>query len=141
VAEHGKSESPTTASVRVASVQLPSSHLNQAAADELVTCVQTFADELYAEASRLEAGQNLTGGQPEITSSMVRFASQSLRHGFVGPRRSGWGVILIGGQATATAILGLSMTALDSSEGQIAFALSLGAALFCAVMLWLRWGE
>jgi hypothetical protein len=52
--------------------------------------VERYADDVLKEAGRLEAAASGAGGDPEITSSMVRDADLLLRRGYRKPPRNRW---------------------------------------------------
>ncbi len=63
-------------------------HLNQPAEAQTIAALKRYADDLLAEASRLEAVLKTTSGNPEITSSMIKDADLLLRRGYRKPRKS-----------------------------------------------------
>lgn len=73
-------------------------HLNQPAEAQTIAALKRYADDLLAEASRLEAVLKTTSGNPEITSSMIKDADLLLRRGYRKPRKSR---LLIGSQIIA----------------------------------------
>lgn len=53
---------------------------NEQAKQELKTSIENFAEDLIAEANRIEATVNSTAQGPEITSTIVRDAKVFIRH-------------------------------------------------------------
>lgn len=56
--------------------------------------VLKYAEDLCKEAGRLEDTARTSGGDPEITSSMVRDADLLLRRGYRQPRLRGWSIVM-----------------------------------------------
>src|SRR5260221_14334217 len=72
-------------------VKLPDNaakHLKAQAESAYQVALETFADDLLKEASRLEAAAKGTSGDPEITSTMVNDANILLRRAYARPRKS-----------------------------------------------------
>jgi hypothetical protein len=70
--------------------QLPADadkHLSGRAAKEFGDAISKYADDLLKETNRLEATAKSTGGDPEITSNMVKDADLLLRRGWVRPKK------------------------------------------------------
>jgi hypothetical protein len=74
-------------------------HLKERAAAEYRGAVERYAVDLLKEASRLEAANKGTSGDPEITSTMVKDADILLRRGYARPSKK---PLLIGAQLVAT---------------------------------------
>lgn len=74
-------------------------HLKERAAAEYRDAVERYAGDLLKEASRLEAANKGTSGDPEITSTMVKDADILLRRGYARPSKKPF---LIGAQLVAT---------------------------------------
>ena len=68
-------------------------YLNPQAVTESHNRLQTYAEDLLREAGRLETVSSTTGGDPEITSSMVADADLLLRRGYRQVPRN-WGLTL-----------------------------------------------
>lgn len=60
---------------------------NDQAKQELKVSVDTFSDDLIAEANRIESSINSTSQGPEITSSIVRDAKVLIRHKISRPKK------------------------------------------------------
>lgn len=67
---------------------------NDQAKQELKVSVETFSDDLIAEANRIESSINSTSQGPEITSSIVRDAKVLIRHKISKPKKNIWSIIL-----------------------------------------------
>ena len=65
-------------------------YLNGPAQVQMQKHVENYIDELLNEASRLEAAQRTTGGDPEINSSMVNDAAHMMSRGYQKHRKPGW---------------------------------------------------
>lgn len=63
-------------------------YLNEPAKKELHVSTKRYVIEILEEADRLEAAHNDAGGNPEITSTMIRDAIIVLRRGYKKPRPS-----------------------------------------------------
>lgn len=75
-------------SLQVTVVDESTRYLNAPAEAEIEKRINQYAMDLLREAGRLEAAVNATGGNPEITSTMIADADLLLRRGFRKPRRS-----------------------------------------------------
>ena len=60
---------------------------NTPARTELKKATLQFADDLLAEANRIDAGRNPAAGTPQVTSGMVLEAALLVRRGLVRPRK------------------------------------------------------
>lgn len=67
---------------------------NDQAKNELKSSIETFAEDLIAEANRIESTVNSTAQGPEITSSIVRDAKVLIRHKISRPQKNIWLIIL-----------------------------------------------
>ncbi len=67
---------------------------NDQAKHELKVSVETFSDDLIAEANRIESSINSTSQGPEITSSIVRDAKVLIRHKISKPKKNIWFILL-----------------------------------------------
>jgi len=65
--------------------------LNPQAQAALTEATGRYAADLLAEAGRLEAVVNTSGGSPELTSSMIQDADLLLRRGYWKPKKT-WGI-------------------------------------------------
>lgn len=65
-------------------------YLNKPAREHMRKHVEGYIDKLLNEASRLEAAQRTTGGDPEINSSMINDAEHLMSHGYQKHRKPGW---------------------------------------------------
>ena len=74
-------------------------YLNERATGEFRGAVERYSSDLLREASRLEATAKSTGGDPEITSTMVKDADILLRRGYARPAKN---PLLIASQLLAT---------------------------------------
>jgi hypothetical protein len=74
-------------------------YLKERAANEYQMAVERYAADLLKEAGRLEAVAKSTGGDPEITSSMVKDADTLLRRGYARPSKK---PLLIAAQLIST---------------------------------------
>lgn len=82
-------------------------HFNPHAIAIAQASVGKYADDLCKEAGRLEAALRTTGGDPEITSSMVRDADLLLRRGYRQPRLGVWTITAKVGAPVAGFLTGL----------------------------------
>jgi hypothetical protein len=80
---------------------------NDQAKQELKTSVETFSDDLIAEANRIESSINSTSQGPEITSSIVRDAKVLIRHKISKPKRNIYSVILKIGASVLSLVAGI----------------------------------
>jgi hypothetical protein len=99
--------------------------------------VLKFADDLCKEAGRLEAAARTTGGDPEITSSMVRDADLLLRRGYRQPRLRGWMVTARVAAPVAGFVTGLlaDLQKLKDPEWLIAFIVLLAITITVTVLV------
>jgi len=79
-------------------------HLNVQAHERLQGALSQYADDLLAEAGRLEANMNAGSGTPQITSAMVRDAELLLRRGLTRPAQH-WSLRLLKIVSTASAVI------------------------------------
>lgn len=111
-------------------------YLNQPAKDELKTSVREYIDELLDEATRLEAANNTSGGNPQITSSMISDAELLLRRGYKKPKKSTWIKIIQILSSVSAAIFGVMFDYEKVQEPTfivlllLVFAVALGTTIF-----------
>lgn len=65
-------------------------HLNDPAQQQLQRQVEHYIDQLLEEASRLEAGQRTTEGDPEVNSSMVKDAAHLISRSYQRHKKPAW---------------------------------------------------
>lgn len=70
-----------------------SKYLNKPARDELSKVSNYFINEVLQEASRIEATENSTGRDPEITSSMIKEAAHFIKKGYKRNKKPKWYII------------------------------------------------
>lgn len=80
---------------------------NDQAKQELKVSVETFSDDLIAEANRIESSINSTSQGPEITSSIVRDAKVLIRHKISKPKKNVWSIILKIGASVLSLVAGI----------------------------------
>lgn len=80
---------------------------NDQAKQELKSSIETFSDDLIAEANRIESSVNSTSQGPEITSSNVRDAKVLIRHKISKPKRNPWSILLKIGASVLSLVAGI----------------------------------
>lgn len=80
---------------------------NDQAKQELKTSIETFSDDLIAEANRIESSVNSTSQGPEITSSIVRDAKVLIRHKISKPKRNTLSILLKIGASVLSLVAGI----------------------------------
>lgn len=111
-------------------------YLNQPAKDELKTSVREYIDELLDEATRLEAANNTSGGNPQIISSMISDAELLLRRGYKKPKKSAWIKIIQILSSVSAAVFGVMFDYEKVQEPTfivlllLVFAVALGTTIF-----------
>lgn len=80
---------------------------NDQAKQELKSSIETFSDDLIAEANRIESSLNSTSKGPEITSSIVRDAKVLIRHKISKPQKNGWSILLKIGSSVLSLLVGI----------------------------------
>ncbi len=80
---------------------------NDQAKQELKTSIETFSDDLIAEANRIESSVNSTSQGPEITSSIVRDAKVIIRHKISKPKRNRCSILLKIGASVLSLVAGI----------------------------------
>lgn len=80
---------------------------NEQAKQELKTSIETFSDDLIAEANRIESSVNSTSQGPEITSSIVRDAKVLIRHKISKPKRNAMSILLKIGASVLSLVAGI----------------------------------
>ena len=80
---------------------------NDQAKQELKVSVETFSDDLIAEANRIESSINSTSQGPEITSSIVRDAKVLIRHKISRPKKNFWSMLLKIGASVLSLVAGI----------------------------------
>lgn len=80
---------------------------NDQAKQELKASVETFSDDLIAEANRIESSVNSTSQGPEITSSIVRDAKVLIRHKISKPKKNIWSILLKIGASVLSLVAGI----------------------------------
>lgn len=80
---------------------------NDQAKQELKVSVETFSDDLIAEANRIESSINSTSQGPEITSSIVRDAKVLIRHKISRPKKNVWSILLKIGASVLSLVAGI----------------------------------
>jgi hypothetical protein len=115
-------------------------HLKERAAAEYRGAVERYAADLLKEASRLEAANKGTSGDPEITSTMVKDADILLRRGYARPPKK---PLMIGSQLVATVggfVIGLlaDMDKLREASTLVMFVVILAVTIAAAVIALLK---
>lgn len=101
------------------------------------TSVSKYAEDLCKEAGRLEAAARTAGGDPEITSSMVRDADLLLRRGYRQPRLRGWAITARVAAPVAGFLTGLlaDLQKLKEPQWLIAFIVLLAITITVTVLV------
>ena len=123
--------------IQIAVAESATQHFNPQAIAIAQASVGKYADDLCKEAGRLEAGARTTGGDPEITSSMVRDADLLLRRGYRQPRLRGWAITARVGAPVAGFLTGLlaDLQKLKEPEWLIAFIVLLAITITVTVIV------
>jgi hypothetical protein len=106
--------------------------------DQFHSALAEFAKDVYDEAQRLEAQQNITGGVQEITGAVVMAAASRVRDPFVFRRRRTLDVFLYLTGAAAAIALGVVSNQLDKGWAPVT-AIGLAAVvLSCGFISFMR---
>lgn len=84
---------------------------NAPARTELKKATLQFADDLLAEANRIEASRNPTAGTPQVTSGMILEATLLVRRGLARPRKKIGAKLLRVCAAVLSLVIGLTYDA------------------------------
>lgn len=115
-------------------------YLNSPAQQELKKNIDKYVDQLLEEASRLEAVQRTTDGEPQITSSMVNDAAHLISRGYRKQRKPGWLTACQVVAMLSTLFTGLlfDFDRLKAPSILIGFVLLLAAAIIFNVVVLMR---
>jgi hypothetical protein len=115
-------------------------YLNEPAKNQLLSSCRRYIEELLREAGRLEADQNTTGGDPEITSSMINHAETVLRRAFVRPKKLPWIIACQIGAVVFSLLAGLllDLEILKKPIWLVALIIVLVIAITCTVLVTIK---
>src|SRR2546423_1516708 len=109
--------------------------LNSHARHRLQGVISDFANDVIAEANRIESGQNMTQAPPQVTSSMVDHAATFVRRGLSSPKpRLGWKILRVIG-AVLSLFVGITYDRTKQDPtGFLPLIILIGAAILCVTI-------